>query len=389
MASVQRVLVVGGGIAGLTAAIAMRRAGIEVDVVESNPEWSVYGVGIIQLPNALRALNTIDLADKCVAAGHPLPSVRLYTPDGHLIVEIPSPPIAGPQFPPGNALTRRRLHTILQEAVRESGATVRLGLTIAELTDSDAGVDVALTDGTSGRYDLVVGADGIRSLVRRLAFGPEYQPTYVGQMCWRCNVPRPADVETAWLFEGGPIGRGGFIPLAQDLMYILLVETTNSETPSFVSEDRLVETFRERLAPFGGPVAEVRDRDITPQSDVILRPFEGLLMPPPWYRGHVVLIGDAAHSMTAHIAQGAAMAIEDAVVLTEEIASANSSDGGTSGHRGTALQKALDRFMARRYERCKALVEISLEISRGERENVDVDVPGLTRKSLEVAAAPI
>jgi 2-polyprenyl-6-methoxyphenol hydroxylase-like FAD-dependent oxidoreductase len=389
MASVQRVLVVGGGIAGLTAAIAMRRAGIEVDVIESNPEWSVYGVGIIQLPNALRALNTIGLAEKCVEAGHPLPSVRLYTPDGHLMVDIPSPPIAGPQFPPGNALTRRRLHTILQEGVGESGATVRLGLTVAELTDTDAGVDITFTDGTSGRYDLVVGADGIRSLVRRLAFGPEYQPTYVGQMCWRCNVPRPADVETAWLFEGGPIGRAGFIPLAQDLMYILLVETTHTDTPPFVPQDQLVEGLRERLVPFGGPVAEVRDRDITPESDVILRPFEGLLMPPPWYRGHVVLIGDAAHSMTAHIAQGAAMAIEDAIVLMEEITSDNGGHGGTSGHGGAALREALERFMERRYERCKALVEISLEISRGERENVDVDVAGLTRKSLEVAAAPI
>jgi 2-polyprenyl-6-methoxyphenol hydroxylase-like FAD-dependent oxidoreductase len=383
MASVQRVLIVGGGIAGLTAAIAMRRAGIEVDVVEQNPAWSVYGVGIIQLANALRALNTIGLADQCVAAGHPLPTVRLYDPQGNLLVEIPQPPLAGPQFPPGNALTRPRLHAILQQGVRDSGATVRLGLTVAELTDADRGVDVSFTDGTSAHYNLVVGADGIRSLVRRLVFGPEHQPKYVGQMCWRCNVPRPPDVETAWLFEGGPIGRGGFIPLAQDLMYILLVETTNTSTPPFVPEDQLVETFRERLAPFGGPVAEVRDRNITPKSDVVLRPFETLLMPPPWYRGHVVLIGDAAHSMTAHIAQGAAMAIEDAIVLAEELASQN------GGHGGTALQEALDRFMERRYERCKALVEISSEISRGEREHVDVDVAGLTRQSFEVAAAPI
>ncbi|MBV9280560.1 MAG: FAD-dependent oxidoreductase [Chloroflexi bacterium] len=386
MQSGSRILIVGGGIAGLTAAIALRRAGIEVEVVEQNPAWTVYGVGIIQLANALRALNTIGLADQCVAAGHPLPSVRLYDGQGHLVVEIPQPPLAGPQFPPGNALTRSRLHAILQRAVRESGANIRLGLTVAELADTDTGVDVTFTDGTTGHYDLVVGADGIRSLVRRMVFGPEYQPTYVGQMCWRCNVPRPPEVETAWLFEGGPIGRGGFIPLAQDLMYILLVETTNTASPPRVPDDRLVETLRERLGPFGGPLAEVRDRDITPSSDVVLRPFETLLMPPPWYRGHVVLIGDAAHSMTAHIAQGAALAVEDAIVLAEEIAGR---DGGTGSDGGTALQEALDRFMQRRYERCKALVEISSEISRGERERVDVDVPGLTRRSFEVAAAPI
>jgi 2-polyprenyl-6-methoxyphenol hydroxylase-like FAD-dependent oxidoreductase len=160
-------------------------------------------------------------------------------------------------------------------------------------------------------------------------------------------------------------------------MYILLVETTNTASPPRVPDDQLVATFRERLAPFGGPVAEVRERDITPSSDVVLRPFETLLMPCPWYRGHVVLIGDAAHSMTAHIAQGAALAVEDAIVLAEEVA----------GEK--PLEGALDSFMQRRYERCKALVVISSEISRGEREQVDVDVEGLTRRSFEVAAAPI
>ena len=89
MSDVKRVLIVGGGVAGLTAAIAMCRAGLEVEVVEQNAEWTVYGVGIIQLANALRALDMIGLADQCVEAGHPLPSVRLYDPQGHLLVEIP------------------------------------------------------------------------------------------------------------------------------------------------------------------------------------------------------------------------------------------------------------------------------------------------------------
>src|SRR5205823_12441722 len=127
--------------------------------------------------------------------------------------------------------------------------------------------------------------------------------------------------------------------------------------PPWVPEGQLVDTFLQRLAPFGGPVAEVRDRDITPSSEIVLRPFETLLMPPPWYRGRVVLIGDAAHSMTAHIAQGAAMAVEDAIVLAEELAS-----------KPTLLQ-ALDGYMERRYERCKTLVEISTTLCKGEINN--------------------
>jgi 2-polyprenyl-6-methoxyphenol hydroxylase-like FAD-dependent oxidoreductase len=376
--SAQKILIVGGGIAGLTAAVALRQIGCEVEVVELNPQWSVYGVGIIQQGNALRALDRIGLAEKCIAAGHPMGGVRFYDLQGTFLFEVPQPPIAGPRYPPGNGLTRSHLHAILQDAVRQSGATIRLGLTVATLAQSESEVSVTFSDGSFASYDLVVGADGLKSLVRRLVFGSEYQPTYVGQVCWRCNVPRLPDVTTGWLFEGGPHGKAGFIPLAPDLMYILLVETPPPGPPPRFPRECLPAAYRERLAPFGGPVALVRDRYITDESEVIYRPFETLLLPSPWYRGRVLLIGDAAHAMTAHVAQGAAMAIEDAIVLAEEVAS------------GDPLPQALDRFMQRRYERCKALVEISSQLSQWERDQTpDADVEGLTRRSFEIAATPI
>jgi 2-polyprenyl-6-methoxyphenol hydroxylase-like FAD-dependent oxidoreductase len=378
MNRVQKILIVGGGVAGLTAAVALCRAGCEVEVVELNPKWSVYGVGIIQQGNALRAFDTLGLAGKCIAAGHPMGAVRFYDHLGHFRFEVPQPAMAGPKYPPGNGLTRPRLHTILQEAVREAGANIRLGLTVSTLAQSDEAVMVTFSDGTFAQYDLVVGADGLRSLIRNLVFGSEHQPAYVGQVCWRCNVPRLPEVTTGWLFEGGKLGKAGFIPLAPDLMYILLVETPRPGLPPRFSEDQLAKAYHERLAEFGGPVAEVRDNYITDASEVVYRPFETLLLPPPWYRGRVVLIGDAAHSMTAHVAQGAAMAVEDGVVLAEEIATQD------------PLPVALDRFMRRRYERCKILVDISSQLSQWERDRVvDADVEGLTRKSFEIAAMPI
>jgi len=389
MASVQKILIVGGGIAGMVAAVALHQKDFDVEIVEVNPKWDVYGVGIIQLANTMRALATVGLANQVLAAGFGMDKVSFYDHDGNLISEIPQPRLAGPHYPAANALTRPRLHKILQDAVREAGVNVRVGVTVSELVQMDDAVEVTFTDWTTGRYDLVIGADGIRSLIRSLVFGTSYQPGFAGQMCWRYNVPRPPEVDNFQMFLGPSGNKAGFVPLAPDLMYIFLTETPREpgnpwprireqQLAEVFGEERLAEAFRERLMEFGGPVARIRDNDITDASKVVYWPFETILVPPPWYRGRVVLIGDAAHAMTAHIAQGAAMAIEDAVVLADELATK------------PALLKALDGYMERRYERCKSLVEISMELCRGEINNDrTVDVPGLTARSIQIAAAPI
>ena len=380
MSTRQKILIVGGGIGGMVAAVALHQKQFEVEIVEVNPNWDVYGVGIIQLANALRALASVGLADQALAAGFAMDTLSFYSHEGHLLYAIPQPQLAGPQYPSSNALTRTRLHKLLQDAVQQAGIPVRLGVTVSELEEKEDAVEVTFTDWTTARYDLVIGADGIRSLVRSLVFGTHYQPSYAGQMAWRYNVPRPPEVDNFQMFLGKSGNKAGFTPLSADLMYILLTDKqpeTNGSWPR-IPEERLAEVFRERLAEFGGPVATIRDTYITDSSKVVLRPFETILVPPPWYRGRVVLIGDAAHAMTAHIAQGAAMAVEDAVVLAEEVASK------------PTLLKALDGYMERRYERCKTLVEISMALCKGEINNdPTVDVAGLSARSMEVAALPI
>lgn len=380
MSTIQKILIVGGGIGGMVAAVALRQKEFDVEIVEVNPKWDVYGVGIIQLANALRALASVGLAEQALAAGFAMDMLSFYNHEGHLLYAIPQPQLAGPHYPSSNALTRTRLHKLLQDAVQQVGIPVRLGVTVSELEEKEDAVEVTFTDWSTARYDLVIGADGIRSLVRSLVFGTQYQPSYAGQVCWRYNVPRPAEVDNFQMFLGKSGNKAGFVPLAPDLMYILLTDKqpeTNGSWPR-IPEERLAEVFRERLMEFDGPVARVRDTYITDASKVVYRPFETILVPPPWYRGRVVLIGDAAHAMTAHIAQGAAMAVEDAVVLAEELANK------------PTLVRALDGYMDRRYERCKTLVEISATLCKGEIDNdPTVDVPGLSAKSMEVAAAPI
>lgn len=380
MGTTQKILIVGGGIAGMVAAVALHQKNFAVEIVEVNPKWDVYGVGITQLANALRALASVGLADQTLAAGFGMSTLSFYDHEGHLLHTVPQPPLAGPNYPPASSLTRTRLHKVLQDAVRQAGINVRVGVTVSRLEQQNESVEAAFTDGTTRRYDPVIGADGIYSLVRSLVFGTQYQPSYAGQMCWRYNVPRLPEVDHFQMFLGRSGNKAGFIPLAPDLMYILLTDKQPEIHGSWprIPDEQLAEVFRGRLMEFGGPVAMVRDTYITDSSQVVLRPFETILVPLPWYRSRIVLIGDAAHAMTAHLAQGAAMAIEDAVVLAEELAS-----------KPTHLE-AFDGYMKRRYERCKTLVEISATLCQGEIDNdPTVDVPGLTAKSMQVVAAPI
>src|SRR4051794_19962478 len=256
MSDIERVLVVGGGIGGLSTSIALRNTGVEVDVVEKNPRWDVYGVGIIQPPNALRALHAIGLAERCLGAGHPIMGSRNFLADGTLLGEDDYPPVV-PGRPPMNGLTRPALHEILASTTLASGADVRVGQTITELVQRDDGIDVAFSDGTRGSYDLLVGADGLYSEVREMLFGDAVRPRYTGQVCFRYNLPRIEGLDRIEVYIGREAGTAGFVPLSDELMYMLFILKWPADERR-QDRDRLDEVMRAGLAPFGGRVAEAR-----------------------------------------------------------------------------------------------------------------------------------
>jgi 2-polyprenyl-6-methoxyphenol hydroxylase-like FAD-dependent oxidoreductase len=378
MSDIKRVLIVGGGIGGLCAALALRRRDVAVDIVEVNPDWDVYGVGIIQPGNALRALGELGLAGECVKQGFPMPGHQFHDKDGNPFgppTDFPLPP--GAPGPAMNGITRTRLHKILQQAVLGAGVDVRTGTTISSLLQSADKVDVEFSDATSGCYDLVLGADGINSLVRSMVFGPDLRAEYIGQVCWRYNVPRRPDIDRLKMYVGAR-GKAGFVPLADDLMYILYIEKPPEGASIKLPTDGLAATMRERLGEFGGPIAEVRDAQIVDDEAVVYRPVEALIVPAPWHRGRVLLIGDAAHATSPHVGQGAAQAIEDAVVLGEEV------------ERGGEVHEVFERFMTRRYDRCKLVVEGSLQISKWEQNPTpDADDQGMVERISMAVAAPL
>ncbi len=376
-----RVLIVGGGIAGMCTALALRERGIamEIDIAEINPKWDVYGAGILLAANALRALDTIGLADRVIAGGYPSPSTVLFAPNGARIGELVTPPIAGTSYPSILGIARPVLHRILQATIREAAVSVTLGITVDRIEQAGDHVVVQFSDGRQSTYDLVVGADGLRSRVRHLAFPEVPPPRYEDQMVWRYAFPfRAEGLDASWIYLGDP--KVGVAPMAQDAMYMFITEGAPSK-PLRYPEEQLAEEMRKRLDGYRHvPALVALAEAMTDPARVVLRPFETILVPKPWHRGQIVLVGDAAHTLTAHTAQGGAMAIEDAVVLAEEL------------DRHSDLEAALTAYVERRFDRVRRMWEYSLELCLLERTHdprAPIESPKLMAAAHELAAQPI
>jgi 2-polyprenyl-6-methoxyphenol hydroxylase-like FAD-dependent oxidoreductase len=375
MPNVSKVLIVGGGIGGLALSIGLRKAGIDVEIVEIKQQWTVYHVGIIAQSNLIRAVVSLGIADDCVAAGFSYQCVRFCDANGNVWSESPGVILAGPNYPPYLGLTRPALHNVLSAAAQKAGVRVRLGVTVARLTQSEAKVAVQFTDGGASDYDFVVGADGIHSQIRTMIFGGHLTPKFTGEGVWRYNVPRPTDVDYGSIYASREGPKAGLIPLTHEAAYIFRIgpEPGNPRFP----KDELADIMRDRLKPFGGAIGELA-RGITDPELVVYRPLESVLVPAPWYRGRVALIGDAAHSITPHLGQGAAQAVEDAVVLAEEL------------QKNGPVHDSLQSFMRRRFERCKFILEASLQIGEWEMHpDPKADVGSLMGRVAQTVVQPL
>ncbi|HEU0045415.1 FAD-dependent oxidoreductase [Sphingomonas sp.] len=367
-----RILVIGGGIGGLTAAIALRGRGAVVDVIERDPDWSVYGVGIIQQSNVVRAMKALDLLDDYLDAGFGFDEIFVFLPSGEPVATLKAPGLVE-GYPANVGIGRRALHKVLGDRTIGAGATVRLGTTATALDDDGEGVDVAFSDGSRSRYDIVVGADGLYSQTRRMVFPEAPEPAFTGQAVWRYNFARPADLAGMHVYEG-PIGVG-LIPLSADLMY-MYVTTPEPGNPRYPRHG-LAATMRAKLAGMPPAIAALAEQ-ITDDDAVVYKPLEWLLLDGPWHKGRVVMLGDAVHATTPHLGQGAGMAIEDSIVLAEELARAETPEAGFRA------------FRDRRYDRCLYIVRESLALCRGQiGQGPRVEQGKAAHDMFAVTAAPI
>jgi 2-polyprenyl-6-methoxyphenol hydroxylase-like FAD-dependent oxidoreductase len=346
-----RVLVVGAGIAGMSATIALRRTGVAVDLIDLDADWKVTGAGLTITGPTLRAFRQLGVYDEVAAQGYVGEGIRVCRVDGVPIRDIPTPmpPEAGVHGSGG--IARTVLHRILSARVSAAGVRPRLGVAVERISQDPGGVDVGFSDGATDRYDLVVGADGIRSRTRDQIFPAAPGPEYTGQSVSRLFVPRPPGVDRRHYFLGGPV-KVGWTPVSATQMYLFVVERTPRRV---LAPDGIPDHLVELLEPYGGYVREVR-ASIGADTAITYRPLESFYLPSPWHSGRVLLIGDAAHPTTPQLASGAGIAVEDALVLAEELA----------GHG--SVPETLDAFAARRDRRCRLVVESSIEIGRLEQQ---------------------
>lgn len=357
-AGINKALIIGGGFAGMTAAARLARQGVEVDLLEIDPGWRSYGAGISLHGSTLRVLKELDLLHRFMEEGFASDGVQMRGPDDRILVTLPTPRVAGPDVPGGGGIMRPALARILQEEVVAAGVNVRLGATFSTIENQEDGVWVDIGDGSPKRYDLAIGADGLYSRVRAMLFPEAPKPRFIGQSVWRAVLPRPVEITTVtmWL---GPNLKVGLNGVSTDKAYLFLTE--DKEVNDFVAPDTFVDTLRALLRRFPSPIIQTIADQLSEEHQVIYRPLEQMLMPRPWRKGRVALIGDAVHATTPHLAAGACIGIEDAMVLAQEVG------------RATTADAALAAFEARRWERCRMVVENSgrladIEIHGGSRE---------------------
>ncbi|WP_430336172.1 FAD-dependent monooxygenase [Rhodococcus sp. ACT016] len=368
-----RALIVGGGIGGLATALVLSRQGIEVDLIERDAEVRALGSGITLIGAAVRALDRLGVLDECLAEGFGSSEMKVCTPTGEELVRIPLPS-AEAGAPGLLGMTRPDLHRVLLTRATAKGITVRTGISPKSIDDLADTARVEFDDGSVGEFDLVIGADGLRSTVREMVFGA-HEPTFRGQVCIRAVLDRPAEITTEMQFHGRQFTHVGFTPISQSKMYLYCCVPVPATTRPPQTE--LPRILREHLAPFGGPVGAVRELIIDPAA-VHYAPLETIVVPQPWYRGRTVLVGDAAHSTTPQLAAGGAMCLEDALVLGEELAAA------------ATIPDALHAYSKRRFDRCKYVVDTSVQLSAWQiqPETPDVEQQRLSSEAFSILAGP-
>jgi 2-polyprenyl-6-methoxyphenol hydroxylase-like FAD-dependent oxidoreductase len=311
-----KAVVVGGGIGGLATAIALRSAGHEVVVLERATELAELGAGLSMAPNALAALDRLSVGEELRRRGGIARRILVRNRRGDVLSQIDAHGRAWEVV----GVHRADLHDVLVGAA--AAADLRLGVSCTGFAESDGVVAAVIEDGPEVEGDVLIGADGIRSVVRAQLKGDE-PLRFAGYFGWRAVVDfDDPSVRETFSESWGPVLRVGLVTIGHGRLYWFVSELAPEDTPLPPEPEA---HFRERLADWHYPIPAVAAA--TPPGSLSRLPIHDRSPAKEWGRGRVTLLGDAAHPMTPNLGQGAAQALEDAAALADALTSGDPLEG--------------------------------------------------------------
>lgn len=335
--------IIGGGIAGLTTALALNNIGIRATVFEAAPEFRAVGAGITLASNAMKAFRLLDLDEELMASGNPIRAFEICDEMGKTISSQQSS-ADKPDITSLVAIHRADLHRILLSRL-DLDQLINGKRLVSMHTFSDE-TELTFDDGTVHRSRYLVAADGIHSQVRNLLL-PGAKLRYAGYTCWRGLANTDHKIEKAtetW----GAAGRFGIVPLSDSKIYWFACKRADAgdEAMKMMHTEVIAKIFSGYHAPIEELILNTRPEDIIWSDIYDLEPISRFAL------GNVVLIGDAAHATTPNLGQGACQAIEDAVVLAGSL------------NKVSAVEEAFRLFEKKRLRRTHGIVKQSRQTGR-------------------------
>lgn len=356
MKGISKIAIVGGGIGGMCAAIQLAKQNYNIDLIEINSTLTPVGAGITLSAATLRAFKEIGIIEEVKKEGGILELVDLYTSEGELIGQSTLLPAIGAEdIPAGMGIIRTKLAEILKNKLETLGVNVILSDTVEEINQNENRVNVIFQSSRHESYDLLIGADGVRSQVRSLIFTDFKGSKFTHQGSWRVVVPRV--LNNCSIFLGKEL-KAGLNPISATHSYLYFLD--HIEKDEFIEQELWPKLLSDLLSEFKGVIGDIKEQiengTIT-KEHIVYRPLSVHLMEESWHKGRIVLIGDAVHATTPHLASGAGIAIEGAIILAEEL------------EKEQSLEDALTNYQERHFERAKLVIDASTKLGELEIHN--------------------
>jgi len=338
-----RVIIIGGGIGGLTAAVALHKQHAEVLVYEAASEFKPLGAGIGLGANAMQDLKAIGIGAGIFAQGAPIHTQIFKDATGKILNTIDFAKFKAHYGHENITIHRADLHQTLLDALPRH--TVRFGKRCVHVSEHHDGVVAVFNDGTSVKGDLVIAADGIHSNLRK-QFYPTADPRFAGYTCWRGLTTNDGLVEAGVSCEiWSRKGRFGYAPMQDGNVYWFACVNTKPDNAFYaeLTNEQLAYQFRSFPPEVGALIAKTKQAQTLHHDIYDIKPINRFVF------GRTILLGDAAHATTPNMGQGAGQAIEDAITLAKNLAQ-------------YSRKEALQRYEKQRVAHTKKVVRLSRQI---------------------------